>query len=108
MRSLHSRNITTVSIRQLRNFVNEFKQTNKLGNLNVGELLDAVIQLSEIPDHPDTPYVCASEVLSGSDFKFFITTKKLLTAASNKNVINTDATYKVTYHGYPMHVYGMK
>lgn len=107
MRNLHQQSITNVSIRQLRTFIAKIKDENGIGSLNFGELTELVGQLSVVPTDCDAAFICSSEMVSSSEFRFFITSKKLLLAASGKRVVHADATYKITYHGYPMHVYGM-
>lgn len=42
MRILHQKNISNVSIRQLRSLINKIKDTNKIGSLNYGDLTEEI------------------------------------------------------------------
>lgn len=106
MRILHKKNIINVSIRQLRSLIIKIKDTNKIGSLNYGDLVEQIEKMSAIPEDFDEAFICSSEFHSNKEFRFFITTKKLLLETVNKKIIHADATYKITYHGYPMHVFG--
>lgn len=85
---------------------------NRKGTMDVGELRDWCEQNSLPTDAADIAdldehrvFVGAYEVSSERVYVMF-STKRLATICSNSSVLQTDATHKVNWHGYPFVVVG--
>lgn len=73
----------------------------------------------DLPENEDTPFIAVSKVetvTSAPDpqkyvpdkitFNCFITTKRLIGNAADKEILHADATYKLNFRGYPLLVFG--
>lgn len=75
------------------------------GSINMAELKQWLEANSDIPDEKTKPFI-ADYVVNFSEtdpyFRFFVTSKQLLSLAVNARMNNTDGTYKLIWQGYPV------
>jgi hypothetical protein len=108
-RKLTESGLEVPSNNQLRNVTIKIKQT-LFGSqkISIGELEAFLTEKSEVPQDEDTAFIVGFEIEKEDnvDFKFFVSTKRLLSNAINARVIASDATYKIVYQGYPLLMVG--
>lgn len=72
-----------------------------------GALQNIIQRDSKVPENEITPYFSASMLNpQGEKFRFFLTSKKLMENYKYFEHLQTDATYKINYQGYPLLVVG--
>lgn len=80
--------------------------------LSLGELERWLIDNSAIPDSDTEPFVVNYEIYYDENdepqFRFFVSTKKLLSLAVGVKKIHADATYKIVWQGFPVLLVGTK
>jgi len=105
---------------QVSNYLNKLKEKIYGPNkISLGELEEWCINHSEIPDSDDKAFVI-SYVINYSDkdeyngdddgdvsqFRVFISTKRLLKVALHSKIVHADATYKLVWEGMPVLIIG--
>lgn len=77
--------------------------------VSVGELVEWCEKNSTVPESEDEPYVFAYEHSNEDEelfFRFSVSTKRLLYHCALAHLLGVDATYKLTWHGFPYLVIG--
>ncbi|CAF3380895.1 unnamed protein product [Rotaria sp. Silwood2] len=80
--------------------------------IRLGEMEEWRLKNEKIPDSDDEAFVCSHEIQYedvediGNKFRFFLTTKRLLSIANKSNKIHADATYKLIWQGFPVLIVG--
>jgi hypothetical protein len=105
--------------RQLSNYLHQLKESEGKMTISLGELEEWCIKNQKIPDSNDEAFVCSHKVQyeddkdddedteeNGCKFRFFLTTKRLLSIAIKSNKIHCDATYKLIWQGFPVLIVG--
>lgn len=93
---------------KLNNYIKLLNQ-EKYGEATVslGELEAWIISMKEIPDDEDEVFVANYLIdYSTGNFKFLITTKRLLKGALATKFVCCDATYKLMWQGFPVLLVG--
>jgi hypothetical protein len=119
--ALHNKEFEVPSIVQLKIFLTKIKK-EKYGSttISLGELEQWCLESSQTPQDLDTPFVVSYEVIyddefgdeedvdghDGPRFRFFVSTRRLLTTASTSVNIHADATYKLVWQGFPILIVG--
>ena len=101
--------------KQLNNHLSNFKK-KKFGNysLSLGELKEWVIKRTAIPQNIDQVYVPHHEINYDENaaeekrvtLRVFFSTRRLLGLTQFSSHLNTDATWKMTFQGYPVFLSG--
>ena len=96
---------------QVTNFIQRSKDKGLLPKkLNVFDLYAWCQEHSVIPEDWDVPYVCKFDIersnAPGPMFRFFVTTKRLVSLANKKPHWFIDATYKLNWNGFPVWIVG--
>ncbi len=109
--------------RQLLNFLQTLKGPN-CKNLTFGELISLLEEHARIPDDPDHPFLLYQVKIDDNDepktfpekkfdipiteesFRFFVTTRRLLSIATEASFIHADSTYKLIWNGFPVLICG--
>lgn len=93
---------------KLTTFMNKLKQKN---GINFGTLEKWLQDNSPLPEDEVKPFVLGYEMddddPSKIDFRYFVTSRKLLRLAVESEQIHVDATYKITWEGFPLLVIGI-
>jgi len=109
MEYLATKKISLPSMSQLKNYLTLLRK-QKFGSpqISIGELERFLLENSTIPDIEDVPFIVAYEIndVDEIDFRFFISTKRLLTHVASSKIIHADATYKLTWQGFPILIVG--
>lgn len=128
IRALQSRQLETPPLRKIKNYLVQYRKT-KFGNhmISLGELEHWCKMNSDIPSDDNQSFVVCYEVfyegenygedkegeeseereeINENNFRFFISSIRLLNIASSSSHINADATYKLIWQGYPVLVIG--
>jgi hypothetical protein len=109
--------------RQLLNFLQTLKGPNhKI--MNFGELITHLELHAQIPDDPDQPFLMYQLKIDDEDkqktfpensfdlpinaesFRFFVTTRRLLSIAKDAKFIHADSTYKLIWNDFPVLICG--
>lgn len=98
---------------RLNTFLTKLRK-EKCGNetLNYGTLQKWFVECSDIPDIATDPFIVNYEIAiddkndENSQFRFFVSSKRLLQIAINTDKIHIDATYKFAWQGFPVLVIG--
>lgn len=100
---------STVNLNQVKNFLSQLRP-NKYGRptISLGELEAFLLSNIAIPENPTTAFVVEYEVSyeANAEFRFFISSKKLLELAPKSTKIHADATYKLNWNGFPVLLVG--
>lgn len=103
---LKDENLHQISISQVKNTIAEYKE-KKYGNTNISltQLTNFINANLKVPESMDEAFVVAFE-RSGDDeepwFRYFVSTKRLLSMAIDAEIVHADATLKITIQGYPL------
>jgi hypothetical protein len=105
--------------RQLSNYLHQLNENEGKMTISMGELEEWCLKNQKTPDSDDEAFVCSHEVQyedeidddenmeeNGNKFRFFLTTKRLLSIAIKSNKIHADATYKLIWQGFPVLIVG--
>lgn len=102
--------IKVPSKKQLNNYLSDRRRVvYGPSTISLGELEQWLINKSEIPEDDNEPYVIYYYVYEEDDnttFRFAIGTKSLLKLATLATNLHADATYKLTWQGFPVLVVG--
>jgi hypothetical protein len=99
--------------RQISNYLTQVKK--KFGGpavVSLGDLAYLCDSLSGIPESDDEPFVLKHDIqiddaiAENHQFRFLVTTKRLLTLLEYSSTLHTDATYKLIWQGFPVLVVG--
>lgn len=77
--------------------------------LYLGQLIEWCEQNSDVPDDEDKPFVIGfhhSDEIETLNFRIVVSTKRMINHCSGVERLCVDATYKLTWHGYPFMVVG--
>ncbi|CAM2722857.1 unnamed protein product [Rotaria socialis] len=102
-----------ITFNQLKNYLVRLRK-NKFGpsTLSLGELESLCIEKSTVPQADDEPFVLSYNVTYEDDddndnkFRFFISTKRLLKFSATSTRLHADATYKLSWQGFPVVIVG--
>jgi len=109
-----------ISRNQVNNYLTHLRR-KKLGpsTLSLGELEALCSRRSTMPECEDESFVVSyivsyeddddnddDVIEDGNKFRFFLSTKRLLTTASSSTRLHADATYKLNWQGFPVLVIG--
>ncbi|RNA08032.1 hypothetical protein BpHYR1_021337, partial [Brachionus plicatilis] len=89
---------------KINNFLKVIRKANKVRNQpTMNDLKEWCDQYNEIPEHDDQVFVAEYEYQAFPEQKFrvLLTTKRLIRNALDTKYILSDATYKLTYSGFP-------
>lgn len=75
-------------------------------SISMSELRELLNQYTDIPDADEKPYVLHDINADAEHFRFFMTTKSLISNAAQAVSINADATYKLMWQGFPCLIVG--
>jgi hypothetical protein len=98
------------SKRQLDNYLHQLRES-KYGpsQISVGELEAWLLKNSVIPEDLHIPFVEQYELETEEEesiFRFFITSRYLMSICANSYKIHADATYKLLWQGFPVLIVG--
>jgi hypothetical protein len=98
------------SKRQLDNYLHQLRES-KYGpsQISVGELEAWLLKNSVIPEDLHIPFVAQYELETEEEesiFRFFITSRYLMSICANSYKIHADATYKLLWQGFPVLIVG--
>jgi hypothetical protein len=119
---LAEKSLPVPTTKQLSNYLSQLKN-KELGasTISLGEPEAWCKDNNSIPEDNDTPWVSSYEIKyedetddedsedadgEGSQFRFFVTTKRLLSNTVLSNRIHADATYKLIWQGFPCLIVG--
>lgn len=96
--------IKVPSKNQLNNLISELREkTFGTPKMTLGELEAILTQHTAIPDDDDEPFVVSHRIdYETTDFKFVISTKRLLRNVIGVNLVSADTTYKMVWQGFPV------
>jgi hypothetical protein len=79
-----------------------------LFEISLGKLVSYCEENAKIPENEDEAFVLRHKIDDEKDikFNFLVTTKRLLSNASDSKVLLCDATYKLVWQGFPVLVVG--
>lgn len=108
-------NSPQVTIAQVKNTIRAYKN-EKYGKptISLNDIIRFVEEHKEIPpeNEEDKPFIVDIEHTNQLDeydtiwFRYFVTTRRLLRIAIDAQNFHADATYKLTFHGYPLIIVG--
>ncbi|KAF0295052.1 hypothetical protein FJT64_007364 [Amphibalanus amphitrite] len=106
--ALLNRGISGHSMKQLNNFLTRLK-TKVQGPATISylELEEWCSQHSIQPEEDDCAYVVHHDVSPTSGVHVIMSTKRLLANAAQSEVVHLDATYKLTWNGFPVIIAGV-
>lgn len=105
---LITQKLTPPSKIQVNNYLARLRK-EKFGpsTIHLGELHQILIDRSKVPDNNNDAFVVDYNVNYDENvFKFFISSKQLLQLAINCTHLHADATYKILWQGFPVHIVG--
>lgn len=97
---------------QLASFMKELRLVHFPPVISLGALEKWLSENTDIPTEKSAPFIVDYDVLinenkpNDSEFRFMVSTKRLLENAINIDKIHTDATYKLVWQGFPVLLVG--
>ena len=107
---LEQTNVKIPLLADLNNFLANLRKKQAKRSAKLGEMADWCLDHCDVPDHLDEPFVLDYNIFFPDDsqedrvFRFFLTTKKLLTFSAKAQ--RTDATHSVNWNGFPLIIPG--
>lgn len=107
--ALQKKGISQPTNVQLKNFLQNQRSKLQPPVISIGELEALCIKYQEIPQNLNQPYVVHHKNQCEGDlwFGFLISTPKLISFMQQSSALHCDATYKLSWHGYPVLVVGI-
>lgn len=101
---LASEKIPVPSKNQLNNLIKDLRMKHfGLPTMTLGQLEEKLMKHTSVPDDDDESFIVDYRIdYDTQDFKFFISSKKLLRNAINAEVVSADTTYKMIWNGFPV------
>lgn len=98
-------------ITSIRNLLNRGSSNQKTENIvSIGEIIAWAETLQTVPEDVASPFILnyesSEQGASPKYFRFIMSSKQLLQNATKSNIIQTDATYKLIWNGFPVFVLG--
>ena len=106
--ALLNRGISGHTSRQLGSYLTRLKE--KLQgppNISYSELREWCENHAAIPEEDDDVYVLHHEVAETRGVRVIMSTRRLLVNGSKSEVVHVDATYKLTWNGFPVLISGV-
>ena len=103
-----------ITLSQITRITHQFRKQAYGGTaISIGELAEWCETNAFIPEDVDALFIVDYEIVDTEDcenfnskFKFFISTKRLLSQMNLSNKLHVDATYKLNWNGFPLFVIG--